>query len=134
MPEEKKSIRVRIQNDGGTGLSTRITDVETGRPIEGVQQITLLLSPTKEPIKATLTVHSPHVDIVLDAEIERRCPYCGHSEAWFRHDRQPSMISGYSPEIVNLPKHDYRTLFVGEHGPELGQFPIPRESEADEQS
>jgi hypothetical protein len=119
MPEERKSIRVRIQNDGGSGYSTRITDVETGQPIEGVQQITLLLSPTKEPIKATLTVHSPHVDIVLDAEIEQRCPYCGHSEAWFRHDRQPPMISGYSPELVQFPK---------------GAQIIPRELLVDEQS
>jgi hypothetical protein len=70
-------MRVRIQNDTGRGYHTKITDVETGQELD-VAEVSISLKPSHEN-QAVLTVFSPVVDLIADAEIKKICPCCGKS-------------------------------------------------------
>ncbi len=77
----KRTMRVRIQNDGSHGYDTKITDAETGVEISQVAALTWTFDCNDKQFngmpKALLTIFDPVVDIIVDAEIRHVCPVCG---------------------------------------------------------
>jgi hypothetical protein len=69
--------RVRIQNDGGPGYTTRITDADTGQPIGSIFHIRLVDLDVKEVPKVLLWQHTQVIDVTANAEIVGVCPCCG---------------------------------------------------------
>lgn len=97
MSEEKKTIRVRIQNDGTHSYDTRVTDVETGQEISHITSLTYTNGDLNEECpypRAEITVAMPAViDVIVDAEIRHVCPVCGRSveeqSEMTTHDMEP---------------------------------------------
>lgn len=89
--EKRKTVRIRIQSDGGVGHSTKITDAETGKEIERVGALSWSFDCNNGsyfrgmPI-VVLTVFDPVVDIVADAEVRHICPTCGRDVGEVSHD------------------------------------------------
>src|ERR1700739_3903026 len=69
--------RVRIQNDGGPGYNTKITDADTGKSIYRVFHCRLVDINVQEMPKAILWMYTPVVDVTVDADVVTQCPYCG---------------------------------------------------------
>src|SRR6266566_646648 len=73
--------QVRITNEGTHAYDTQITDAETGERIEYVTRIELVLDARdREPPKAIIHTVLPKVDVTVDAELHKVCPYCGREE------------------------------------------------------
>lgn len=75
---------IRIVNEDGIGLKTKVYDTETGEDLTAKLQISSIriddLEP-RSPITARIEVWAPKVDItVAEATIKHVCPYCGHEK------------------------------------------------------
>lgn len=69
--------RVRIQNDGGPGYATKLTDADTGQPIDRIFHIRLVDLDVKEIPKVLLWQYTPVIDVTANAEIVGVRPCCG---------------------------------------------------------
>lgn len=75
--ETQKPLRkVRIQNDGKPGYATRITDAETGQPIDNIYHAKVVDIDVHDVPRVLLWAHSPVIDVVGDAETVDVCPLC----------------------------------------------------------
>lgn len=75
--EALKSLRrVRIQNDGRPGYATRITDAETGQPIDNIYHAKVVDIDVRDNPRILLWAYSPVIDVVGDAETTEVCPLC----------------------------------------------------------
>lgn len=70
-------MKIRIQNDGKPAYSTTVTDVETGKQLEYVTRVDLTIDVHDQLPQALLTMITPVVDVIADAEIRQVCPCCG---------------------------------------------------------
>ena len=71
-------MRVRIVNDGEPGYMTKLTDAETGAPIERATDATITVDFSVRDIpRAYITTICPRVDVVADAQMHEVCPHCG---------------------------------------------------------
>jgi hypothetical protein len=81
MPEEKQETskplrRVRVVNDGQPGYATRITDADTGQPLDSIYHVKVVDIDVRDVPKIFLWSHQPVIDIVGDAETTNVCPLC----------------------------------------------------------
>ncbi|HEX3640182.1 MAG TPA: hypothetical protein VHV10_02710 [Ktedonobacteraceae bacterium] len=78
MSEEKPQPprRVHIQNDGGPGYQTKITDADTGQFIDKIFHVRLVDLDVHGMPQAILWMHAPAVDVTVNAHIINVCPYC----------------------------------------------------------
>lgn len=58
-------MKVRITSDG-TGKNTTVTDVETGKPVEGCHSFNVSGS-VREGVRCTLGVYKPELDVEAEA-------------------------------------------------------------------
>ena len=70
-------MKVRIFNEGQPSYKTTVTDVGTGELLHSVTDVDLHISVRDPYPYALLTVATPVVDVIVDAEIRRVCPCCG---------------------------------------------------------
>ena len=71
-------MKIHIQNDGGMGYMTRITDAETGKALDDWHIFRIELDAHhNEPPTAIIYTYMPVVNIIADAEIRQVCPGCG---------------------------------------------------------
>ncbi len=71
-------MKIRIQNDGGPGYMTQLTNAETGETIEHATGVEVnLVIGVRDMPKATITTIAPVVDVITDAEIRQVCALCG---------------------------------------------------------
>jgi len=77
--------RVRIQNDGGPGYNTKITDADTGQPIDNVYHVKVVDIGVRDNPRVLLWAHNPVVDITGVAETTNVCPLCKS-----RRDAEPT--------------------------------------------
>ena len=68
--------RVRIQNDGGPGYNTKITDADTGQPIDHIYHAKVVDIGVRDNPRVLLWAHNPVVDITGVAETTNVCPLC----------------------------------------------------------
>ena len=85
MPEEKQETskplrRVRVVNDGQPGYATRITDADTGQPLDSIYHVKVVDIDVRDVPKIFLWSHQPVIDIVGDAEPTNVCPLCKTSK------------------------------------------------------
>ena len=85
MPEEKQETskplrRVRVVNDGQPGYATRITDADTGQPLDSIYHVKVVDIDVRDVPKIFLWSHQPVIDIVGDAETTNVCPLCKTSK------------------------------------------------------
>lgn len=73
-------MKVRIFNEGQPAYQTTVTDAETGEQVANVTDVDLHISVHDPFPYALLTVATPVVDVIADADIKRVCPCCGR--AW----------------------------------------------------
>lgn len=71
---------VRIESDG-TITGTRVTDSETGQPLDAVSVVWTADAGANEEPRAFITTRMPRVVLEGEADITERCPYCGHEQA-----------------------------------------------------
>ncbi len=80
---DEKTVRVRIQHDGGPAYAMRVTDVNTGKTIENISGMHWSFDLNDRacdygrPPVVKLTVHDPIVDVIVDAAVRKVCPCCG---------------------------------------------------------
>lgn len=75
--ETPKSLRkVRIQNDGRPGYAARITDAETGQPIDNIYHAKVVDIDVRDNPRILLWAYSPVIDVVGGAETTDVCPLC----------------------------------------------------------
>jgi hypothetical protein len=71
--------RIRVQYNGGPGWSTKITDYETGKPLDSLTAFSWSVDLNNPDLRdgiATLIVFQPSIDIVVDAHVKNVCPCC----------------------------------------------------------
>src|SRR5882762_7335090 len=71
--------RVRVQNDGGPGYNTKITDADTGQPIDNIYHVKVVDIGVRDNPRVLLWAHNPVIDITGVAETINVCPLC---KAW----------------------------------------------------
>jgi len=69
--------KVRVFNDGKPAYMTTVTDIETGEQMENITDVDVHISMRDPYPYALLTVATPTVDVIVDAELRRVCPCCG---------------------------------------------------------
>ncbi len=84
-------MKVRIFNEGQPAYQTTVTDAETGEQVANVTDVDLHISVRDPYPYALLTVATPVVDVIVDAEIRRVCPCCGRD--WTPALAQPEEVS-----------------------------------------
>jgi hypothetical protein len=74
-------MRVRIVSDG-TPTGTRVTEAESGAEI-AVSELRIVQdwSGRTQEMRAEIVAVMPIVDVVADATVTKRCPYCKRDEA-----------------------------------------------------
>lgn len=84
-------MKVRITHNGAIEANhyTRVTDLETGQPLEYVKHVALDIPANNDPITATITVAGPEIDIIADAEIKHVCPCCGTPQKEEQQEESP---------------------------------------------
>jgi hypothetical protein len=76
----KRPRGVRIQNDGGIGASTKLTDADTGESIDHIYHVRVIDIDVKDWSRAILWAYAPVMDIVAHAEVVECCPCCGQQK------------------------------------------------------
>jgi hypothetical protein len=74
--ETPKPRRVRIQNEGGPGYVTKITDADTGEFINNLFHARIVDLDVNNVPRAILWAHMPAIDIIAHAKVFEICPYC----------------------------------------------------------
>lgn len=72
----KRNRRVRVQNDGYAGYTTRVTDVDTGQDIGNVYHVKVVDIDVHDTPRVLMWAHNPIVDVVGVAETINVCPLC----------------------------------------------------------
>lgn len=72
-------MRVRIVNDGKGKYNTHVYSVTTGEEMLYVTDASIHFH-ADEPVPwADITINLPVVDVVVDAHVKYKCPYCGYA-------------------------------------------------------
>lgn len=78
--ETPKPRRIRIQNDGGIGSFTKITDADTGESIDHIYHVRVIDIDARDWPRAILWAYAPAMDVVAHAEVVECCPCCGQQK------------------------------------------------------
>lgn len=69
MAEQSKTRRIRIEHDGSLNpFNVKVLDAETREPVQWVHRVEFVADARGE-LTAVVFVHSPEIDVTVDAEI-----------------------------------------------------------------
>jgi hypothetical protein len=74
--EIKAPRRVRVKNDGGPGYATKVTDADTGQPIDYIYHVKVVDIDVHDTPRVLMWAHNPIMDITGIAETTNVCPFC----------------------------------------------------------